>query len=74
MCLHRMWHRPETAVHVSTLLEILPPSSLVPAKEPGALRRIRRALKLVEEAAADLTDEIIESYNIILSPKTPYTT
>jgi len=27
---------------------------------------------LVEEAAADLTDEIIESYNIILPPKTPY--
>jgi hypothetical protein len=35
---------------------------------------MRRALKLVEEATADLTDEIIESYNIILLPKTPYTT
>jgi hypothetical protein len=33
-----------------------------------------KVLKLVEEATADLTDEIIESYNIILLPKTPYTT
>jgi hypothetical protein len=47
-------------------------AELSPGERAGALRRIRRALKLVEEAAADLTDEIIEGYNIILPPKTPY--
>jgi hypothetical protein len=47
-------------------------AELSPGERVGALRRIRRTLKLVEEAAADLTDEIIEGYNIILPPKTPY--
>jgi hypothetical protein len=46
-------------------------AELDPRERAEALRRIRQALKLVEEAA-DLTDEIIEGYNIILPPKTPY--
>jgi hypothetical protein len=47
-------------------------AELDPVARAEALRRIRQALKLVEEETADLTEEIIEGYNIILPPKAPY--
>ncbi|MFZ8840825.1 MAG: hypothetical protein ACO2PM_18305 [Pyrobaculum sp.] len=47
-------------------------AELDPATRAEALRRIRQALKLVEEETADLTEEIIEGYNIILPPRAPY--
>ena len=56
----------------ASLFKDLLTAELDPRESAGALRRIRWALKLVEEAAADLTDEITEGYNIILPPKTPY--
>jgi hypothetical protein len=56
----------------ASLFKDLLTAELDPRERVKALRRIRRALKLVEEASADLTDEIIEGYNIILPPKTPY--
>jgi hypothetical protein len=56
----------------ASLFKDLLTAELNPRERAEALRRIRQALKLVEEAAADLTDEIIEGYNIILPPKTPY--
>jgi len=56
----------------ASLFKDLLTAELSPGERAGALRRIRRTLKLVEEASADLTDEIIEGYNIILPPKTPY--
>jgi len=56
----------------ASLFKDLLTAELDPRERAGALRRIRQALKLVEEAAADLTDEITEGYNIILPPKTPY--
>jgi len=56
----------------ASLFKDLLTAELNPRERAEALRRIRQALKLVEEAAADLTDEIIEGYNIIQPPKTPY--
>ncbi len=56
----------------ASLFKDLLTAELSPGERAEALRRIRRALKFVEEAAADLTDEIIEGYNIIMPSKTPY--
>jgi hypothetical protein len=47
-------------------------AELDPDARAEALRRIRQALKLVEEEMADLTEEIIEGYNIIPPPRAPY--
>jgi cyanate lyase len=56
----------------SSLFKILLIAELSPEERAEALKQIRRTLEVVEETIIDLTDEIIEGYNIILQPKTPY--
>jgi hypothetical protein len=56
----------------AALFKYLLIAELNPTARAEALRRIRKALEEVFEAAADLTEEIIDGYNIILPPKAPY--
>ena len=48
----------------ASLFKDLLTAELDPRESAEALRRIRHALKLVEEAAADLSGDIVEAYNI----------
>jgi hypothetical protein len=62
----------DTHLSWASLFKDLLIAELDPAARAEAIQRIRHALKLVEEETADLTEEIIEHYNMIPPPKMPY--